>query len=390
MAVTDAAEYAHLCEADLEELGVELEAIRRDIENSRGGQDRAYIQRAIAFQRCLDIVARLMIAGSRGGSGWALGTAALATAKSIENMELGHNICHGQWDWMNDPEIHSSKWEWDMAGVSSQWRYAHNYRHHVFTNVIGVDDDLGYGIMRVTRDQQWRSTNLLQPLRSMLLAIMFEWGIALQGWESQQKRAATRADKSALTRALVGKVARQVGKDYLIFPALSLRRWRRTLTANATANMLRNVWAYVVICCGHLGDGTQKFAPAALEDESKSEWYLRQMLGTANFRAGPVLAFLSGNLCYQIEHHLFPDLPSNRYAQIAPQVRSICGRFDLPYTTGPLVRQYLETVRTIFTLALPDRLLAKDSEGKVGYKPDSRCVERPRAFVVATRLGQRR
>ncbi|WP_448334158.1 fatty acid desaturase, partial [Streptomyces sp. DSM 41534] len=158
---------------------------------------------------------------------------------------------------------------------------------------------------------------------SVLLAIMFEWGIALQGWESQRKRAATLADKSAITRALVRKVACQAGKDYLIFPALSLRRWRRTLTANAAANLLRNVWAYVVICCGHLGEGTQKFAPDALNDESKSEWYLRQMLGTANFRAGPVLAFLSGNLCYQIEHHLFPDLPSNRYAQIAPQVRSI-------------------------------------------------------------------
>ena len=131
-----------------------MEAIRRDIEDSRGAKDRAYIQRTIAFQRCLDVAARLVIAGSRSKVGWVLGTTALAVAKSIENMELGHNIGHGQWDWMNDPEIHSSTWEWDMAGVSSQWRYSHNYRHHVFTNVIGVDDDLGYGVLRVTRDQR--------------------------------------------------------------------------------------------------------------------------------------------------------------------------------------------------------------------------------------------
>ncbi|MDT0393075.1 acyl-CoA desaturase, partial [Streptomyces sp. DSM 41921] len=147
----------------------ELEAIRRDIENSRGERDRAYIQRAIAFQRCLDITARLMIAVNRSRPGWALGTAALATAKSIENMELGHNICHGQWDWMNDPEIHSSTWEWDMAGVSSQWRYAPHYRHHVFTNVLGMDDDLGYGVRRVTRDQQWRVSTLCQPFRRIVL-----------------------------------------------------------------------------------------------------------------------------------------------------------------------------------------------------------------------------
>jgi fatty acid desaturase len=98
MAIADVAEYAHLSDADLEALGCELEAIRRDIEDSRGEKDRAYIQRAIAFQRCLDVAARLVIAGSRSKAGWMLGTTALALAKSIENMELGHNICHGQWD----------------------------------------------------------------------------------------------------------------------------------------------------------------------------------------------------------------------------------------------------------------------------------------------------
>ncbi len=105
-----------------------------------------------------------------------------------------------------------------------------------------------------------------------------------------------------------------------------------------------------------------KFAPAALEDESKLEWCLRQMLGTANFRAGPMLAFLSGNLCYQIEHHLFPDLPSNRYAQIAPQVRSICACFDLPYDDRSARTSIPRTVRTIFTLALPDRLPSSDCD----------------------------
>jgi NADPH-dependent stearoyl-CoA 9-desaturase len=362
MAIADVAEYAHLSDADLKALGVALDAIRRDIEDSRGEKDRAYIGRAIVFQRCLDVTARLVIAGSRNKVGWALGTAALAVAKSIENMELGHNICHGQWDWMNDPEIHSSTWEWDMAGVSSQWRYSHNYRHHVFTNIIGMDDDLGYGVMRVTRDQMWRLSNLSQPLRNLLLAIMFEWGIALQGLHSGHKSAATDDEKSAYTRVLIRKIARQAGKDYVFFPVLSLRRWRRTLAANVVANLLRNVWAYVVICCGHFADGAEKFTPAVLEGETKPEWYLRQMLGTANFNAGPVMAFLSGNLCYQIEHHLFPDLPSNRYAQIAQRVRAVCATYDLPYTTGPLARQYLLTLRTISKLTLPDRFLTATSD----------------------------
>jgi len=390
MAITDVAEYAHLSDADLEALGVELDAIRRDIEGSRGEKDSAYIRRTIAFQRFLDIAARLVIAGTRGKVGWALGTTALTIAKSIENMELGHNIGHGQWDWMNDPEIHSSTWEWDMAGVSSQWRYSHNYRHHMFTNVIGVDDDLGFGVLRVTRDQKWQRSNLFQPLRNVLLALMFEWGIAAHGLHSEHERATTDAEKSAVTHALIRKMARQAGKDYVFLPALSLRRWRRTLTANVAANLLRNVWAYIVIACGHFADGAEKFTPAALEGETKPEWYLRQMLGTANFDAGPIMAFLSGNLCYQIEHHLFPDLPSNRYAEIAQRVRGVCANYDLPYTTGPLVRQYLLTFRTVSKLALPDRFLTATSDDAPETASENRFRNVDTPYVSRDGTGDRR
>jgi fatty acid desaturase len=191
---------------------------------------------------------------------------------------------------------------------------------------------------------------------------MFEWGIAAHGLHSDHERAATSTEKTAMTRALIRKVARQAGKDYVFFPALSLRRWRRTLSANIAANLLRNLWAYVVIVCGHFPDGAEKFTHAALEDETKPEWYLRQMLGAANFDAGRALALLSGNLCYQIEHHLFPDLPSNRYAAIAQRVRQVCASYDLPYTTGPLVRQFLLTFRTISKLTLPDRMLTATSD----------------------------
>jgi fatty acid desaturase len=362
MAITEVPEYAHLSDADLEELAAALEAIRRDIEASRGAKDRAYIMRAIALQRCLEIAARLVIARSKGRFGWAVGTVALAAAKCIENMELGHNISHGQWDWMNDPEIHSSTWEWDAAGPTSHWRHSHNYLHHVFANVVGVDEDLGFGIMRVTRDQEWRPSTLMQPLRAVLLALAFEWGVALHGFFAVQERETTDAGKSALKTALVRKIVRQVGKDYVLFPALSGMRWYRTLGANVVANGLRNVWACVVIVCGHFADGAEKFTPSVLEGETKPEWYLRQMLGTANFRAGTVMAFMSGNLCYQIEHHLFPDLPSNRYPEIAERVRALCVTYDLPYTTGRLLRQYLLTVRTICKLALPDRFLFATSD----------------------------
>ena len=281
-------EYAHLSDADLEALAAELDAIRCDIEASRGAKDRAYIMRAIAFQRCLEIAARLIIARSKGKFGWAVGTAALAAAKCIENMELGHNISHGQWDWMNDPEIHSNTWEWDMAGLTSQWRYSHNYRHHVFTNVVGVDDDLGFGVLRVTRDQEWRPRAFVAAVaRGAARRLAFEWGVALHGlYVGARARDTPTPAEPPTNRRCIRKMARQAGKDYVLFPALSRRRWRRTLGANVVANGLRNGWAYIVIVCGHFMDGAEKFTPSVLEDETKPEWYLRQMLGTANFRAG--------------------------------------------------------------------------------------------------------
>ncbi|MBO0678155.1 fatty acid desaturase [Mycolicibacterium sp. S2-37] len=354
MAIRQVAAYAHLSETDVESLTRELDAIRADVEGSLGARDAAYIRRTIRLQRLLDVAARIVIHRSRSRRGWLLGTVALAAAKSIENMEIGHNVGHGQWDWMNDPEIHSNTWEWDMAGLSSQWRYSHNYTHHVYNNVIGVDDDLGFGVLRVSPDQEWKPDYLVSPIRNVLLAVIFEWGIALHGLHAARDRA-LEVGGSKGGHELAAKVARQVGKDYVALPALSGRRWRRTLAANAAANVLRNLWAYVVIFCGHFPDGAEKFDPEVLEQETRGEWYLRQMLGSANFNAGPAMAFMSGNLCYQIEHHLFPDLPSNRLAQIARRVRALCDKYDLPYTTGPLPRQYLQTFRAIHRYALPDR-----------------------------------
>jgi linoleoyl-CoA desaturase len=81
------------------------------------------------------------------------------------------------------------------------------------------------------------------------------------------------------------------------------------------------------------------------------------MLGSANITGSPLFHVLSGNLSHQIEHHLFPDLPSHRYPRIAGEVREICEDHGLPYNTGSLSRQLGSVVRKIFRLALPGRLL---------------------------------
>src|SRR6185437_7060706 len=170
MAITDIPAFAHLTDADVEQLGVELDAIRQDVEESRGKRDASYIHRTIATQRALDVAGRLILAAGSRRWAWWPGTVALGLAKIIENMEIGHNVMHGQWNWMNDPEIHSSTWEWDMAGASRHWRLNHNFQHHKYTNILDMDDDVGYTVLRVTRDQPWERYNVGNLLLNTILA----------------------------------------------------------------------------------------------------------------------------------------------------------------------------------------------------------------------------
>ncbi len=368
MAITDVPAFAHLTEADIESLGVELDAIRQDIEDSLGERDSRYIRRTIAAQRALEVSARLVLAASSRRSAWWAGTVALGVAKIIENMEIGHNVMHGQWDWMNDPEIHSSTWEWDMSGSSKHWRFTHNFMHHKYTNILGMDDDVGYGVLRVTRDAKWKPFNVLNLAFNTMLATLFEWGVGLQHLEIGKifKGRDNRAATLVRIREFGVKAGNQVFKDYVAYPAVTSlspgATYKSTLKANVVANIIRNVWANAVIFCGHFPDGAEKFTKTDMAGETKGEWYLRQMLGSANFENGPVLRFMSGNLCHQIEHHLYPDLPSNRLYEISQRVRALCDKYDLPYTTGSFLVQYGKTWRTIAKLSLPDRFLRDSAD----------------------------
>ncbi|WP_197380569.1 fatty acid desaturase family protein [Mycolicibacterium mengxianglii] len=363
MAITDVPEFAHLTDADIESLAVELDAIRQDIEDSRGERDSRYIRRTIAAQRALEVAGRLMLTASSKRSAWWAGTATLGVAKIIENMEIGHNVMHGQWDWMNDPEIHSTSWEWDMSGASKHWRFTHNFMHHKYTNILGMDDDVGYGLLRVTRDQRWKPFNLGNLFYNTVLAAGFEWGVGLQHLELGKifKGRDDREASLVRVREFATKAGTQVVKDYIAYPALTSlspkATFKSTMRANAVANVIRNVWSNAVIFCGHFPDGAEKFTKTDMVGESKGQWYLRQMLGSANFENGPALRFMSGNLCYQIEHHLYPDLPSNRLHEISIRVKEICDKYDLPYTTGSFAVQYGKTWRTIAKLSLPNKYL---------------------------------
>ena len=390
MAISDVGEYAHLSPAQIEELGRELDAIRAEVIDSRGDRDYRYIHSIIRLQRGLELGARaLLYLGARNRTAWVIGTGVLGVAKIIENMEISHNVMHGQWDWMNDPEIHSTTWEWDLVGNSADWKHTHNYLHHKFTNIVGMDDDVGFGVLRVTRDVPWEPKFAANVLVNTLLMAGFEWGIGLQAVTVSDALPGSKVPEAdrLRARAFLRKAGKQILKDYVLFPVLAGPGGRQALAATVVANIMRNIWTNAVIFCGHFPDGAELFTLTDIETETQAEWYLRQMLGSANLDGGPVMNLMSGNLSFQIEHHMFPDLPSNRYSEISLKVRDLCQRYDLPYVTGPLWKQYLQSWRTIARLSLPDRYLRRTSDNAAETRSEKMFRTGPRMPGLATALA---
>ncbi|MEY8018607.1 fatty acid desaturase family protein [Mycobacterium servetii] len=346
-----------------EAFGRELDALRDRVLADLGQKDADYIRRVIKAQRALEAGGRALLFLPPA---WLVGTAMLGLSKILDNMEIGHNVMHGQYDWMRDPAISGRSFEWDTACPADQWRHSHNYMHHTYTNIVGMDRDIGYGILRMSEDQPWEPYFLGNPLYAFLLMVLFQYGVALHELETERIRAGEirLADKREVLREIWKKTRRQTLKDYVAFPLLAGPFAPFVFAGNLSANLMRNVWSYMIIFCGHFPDGTQEFSVEETRDESRGMWYFRQVLGSANLTGGTIFHLLSGNLSHQIEHHLFPDLPARRYPEIAPEVQKICERYGIPYNRGPLLRQFGTVVRKIVRLTLPDAVLGRAGADK--------------------------
>ena len=346
---------SHLTPADIEELGARFEAIRQRVIAERGEKDATYIRRIVKLQRTLEVAGRGMLYLGFLPPFLVGGVAALGLSKILDNMEIGHNVMHGQYDFMNDDRLHSRQFEWDTAAPSANWKHGHNYLHHTFTNVIGKDRDIGYGILRMTEEQPWKPTDVFNPVKAFLLMVFFQWGVALHDLEVEKLRSGETQweDVEEFARLIRHKAKRQALKDYVVFPLLGGPLAPIVFAGNVGANLVRNLWAFSIIFCGHFPDGVALFTEEEIEGETRGQWYLRQMLGSANIEGGDTFHVLSGNLSHQIEHHLFPDLPARRYADIAVEVRELCEQYDLPYESGGLTRQLGQVWRKIVKLGLP-------------------------------------
>ncbi|RRS02936.1 acyl-CoA desaturase [Aquabacterium soli] len=343
----------------------ELDTIHHETRQTLGERDARYIRRILRTVRLLEAVGRSLLMFGWFPPTWLLGAAILGIAKIMDNMELGHNVMHGQYNWMNDPRFHGDTFEWDNTCPKEEWRHSHNFLHHNYTNVIGKDRDFGYGMLRLSNDLRWSWLHPFQLLLTMLLATYFQWFVAIHDMQMDKVAIGRKKWSSVRPQWLLvrAKIRRVIVRDYILWPLAAaavgaffgeaLQFGLAMFAGQAVANLIRNVWAWAIIFCGHFTEDIYTFTKESIEGESKGQWYLRQILGSSNISGSKLLHLLSGNLSHQVEHHLFPDLPANRYAEIAPRVRAVCAKYNVPYNTGAFIPQLFTVFKRIARYSLP-------------------------------------
>lgn len=352
-----------LTDEQIEEFGAKVEAIRLAVMQDLGEKDAQYIYKVRNFVRYSEIASRgmLMFAGWLPPI-WLFGTGLLAISKIVENMELGHNVMHGQYDWLNDDSLRGNDFDWDNVCTGDDWRYTHNYMHHTYTNIVGQDHDVGYGILRVSEDQAWEARHLFNVPLAMQLMFFFEWYVGVQNLHLEDAlvyKTKTWRQVWLDSAKFRKKARRQVVKDYVFFPAIATINFIPVFAGNFVANIMRNLWSSAVIFNGHFTEDAENFQPDHTATETRAQWYLRQIRGSSNFTGGKLMHFLSGNLSHQIEHHLFPDMPANRYADVAPQIKALCDEYGINYNSASFWAQSKTVWVRLAKLSLPaqaDRL----------------------------------
>lgn len=341
---------------EIKSFGDELDTLRKETLATVGQRETDYIYRVRDIVRYTEIAGRSSLMLGWLPPFWLAGAALLGVSKIIENMELGHNVIHGQYDYINDPSLRGSNYEWDHASSSAAWRHSHNYLHHTYTNIVGRDRDVGYTVLRLTDEQPWKPYHLVQPISAAALAFNFQWGISLYDLELDKvvDGKKTLAALGEDLKPFANKIVRQVSKDYVFFPLLAGPSFLPVLTGNIAANTIRDIWTFGIIFCGHFTADVEMFADN-IENETRGEWYLRQLRGSSNLTGSKTFEFMTGHLSRQIEHHMFPDVPALRYPEMAEKVQEICARYGQHYNTGPFTTQFASVVKRIFKYSLPTR-----------------------------------
>jgi fatty acid desaturase len=337
-----------MTEQDTIEFGRELDRIRKRVEAQIGDEDLQYIQRVDRFSKTMEVAGRSLIHFSLTPVGFFAGVGALWVHKQLQATEIGHTTLHGAFDKLPGAEAYQSKtFRWAIPIDEESWRYVHNVRHHQYTNIAGRDPDIHFGPIRWNEHTPYNEKAHAPQVRRMkMLMTHFAAGINLhvtgvadhlEGNGRPEKydlmKEATPGSLRTSLRKAMRKFVPYYGKEFVLFPALAGPMFGKVVLGNLLTEMMRDAYSAATIFVGHVGDDVTDYEEGT-KAGSRARWYVMQVEGSANFEVPLPVSILCGGLDRQIEHHLFPKFPTNRLREISPEVRALCEKHGVKYTTG--------------------------------------------------------
>lgn len=283
--------------------------------------------------------------------------------------QMTHPIVHKGYDKITDvPEKYTSKkfaqgWrrfiDWPDWITPAGWHQEHDILHHYNLGEERDPDHMQHNMARL------RQSNIPMPLRFVIIAALtLVWKVVYYAPrthkelllnEIRKKREPiptmsvgsswslfTKQGRALWLQSILPYIAFRFVLLPLLFLPLGTTAVISVLLTSIMAEIFTNIHSFLVIAPNHAGDDVMMFEDRA---KGKGEFYLRQILGSVNYPTGSNLNdFFYGWLNYQVEHHLWPDIPLNQYQYVQPKVVAVCKKHGIPYCQQSVFKRFLKAV----------------------------------------------
>jgi len=363
-----------LPDIDMAAFAADVDALRRELVADLGPADLAHLHRMQGWGRVCTVLGY--------ASAWIapnpLSALLIGLGNSARWTMVTHHVMHHGYDRVPGvpPGLRSDRYargwrrflDWPDWIHPAAWAHEHNRLHHFQLGELDDPDLVEHNswllrLRAVPRPLKWLLIGLLMASWKLLYYAPNTFWAWRQHLRSQRARSADERPPAGVGKAwrllypgerlLLPLTPRAVhfwlrcvlpyavwrfGLLPALFLPLGTAAWLAVLINSLLAEVVANVHAFVIIVPNHAGDDVYRFDQ---HFRSRAEFYLRQVVGSVNYRGGSDLAdFLQGYLNYQIEHHVWPDLPMLKYRQAAPRLKAICARHGVPYIEDSVVRRF--------------------------------------------------
>lgn len=371
----------HLNSGEAESFLKELRALRSEITSSSDESDAEHLKKIRLWSRLSSLLGYL--------TAWIVPNPVSAFLMSLGNVTrwtiLAHHICHGAYDGVRGVEENSrsggfaSGWrrflDWPDWIDPTGWKEEHNRLHHYHTGEL-ADPDLVERNLQLVRE--WRIPVILKYAVIGFFMCTWKWTYYAPNTLWVRQLAKKNRSKEAGERGLSAKATLANAPENGVFPGarlflpfnrdglefwfrcllpyaifrfgllpvlflpLGTWAWASVLINSVLAEVLANVHSFLIIVPNHCGDDVCRFEGSARD---AADFSVRQIVGSANYSTrGEFDDFLMGWLNYQIEHHLWPDLPPLKYRAAQPKVKALCEKYGLPYVEENVFARFRKMV----------------------------------------------